>query len=292
MREKLKTKTSVVATVFDSAPPMRWVAALIAAPIVAGAVLALIAGSPVGSVMLLAGVAGLLAFDLRWKRRPRQVSISCDVGALRGKGMQTLRARHIVGATTARHGAGVSLVLAHARRKSPVILDLPNDAALAAVSKSLGIGHHGFGQIGAVLDPPIFEWFRYLSTLVILPIVIAAIFAPATFLFSLASYLALAWFLGHLLRALTAVPKLVLTPFGLGLPVRFAGLPVVAGCTFVPFDAIDRVELEKGALVVSIRIPLDGIRKLSVPVSPTRFERLGVRQGRARAPHVADRCRG
>src|SRR5271155_2945882 len=111
-------------------------------------------GWPGAGMLFLGSLAALLAWDARPRRRASEASIECRAGSLRIRGVGKIRARDLIGATTARHDGRVSLMLAHKRRKhTPIILDLPDEAALALISKSLGIGFHGFGEVGVALQP-------------------------------------------------------------------------------------------------------------------------------------------
>ena len=132
-----KTNAQVPATVFDSARPHPLVVAVLLGGCGASAVLGLLAGSSFALMLFLGLLAALFVWDLRPRRGPRETLIECRAGSVRARGLGTIRARDLIGATTAKHGGRVSLMLAHRRRKqTPIILDLPDEAALARVTSS------------------------------------------------------------------------------------------------------------------------------------------------------------
>jgi hypothetical protein len=142
-----KSVTTIPARVFDPTRDTRWLLGVAALSFIGG--VGMIAGGLLqGYALLLLGIVGGLAWDVRFRRRPRERTLVCKPGSIQTRGSGLIRARDIEGATTARVGDRVALVLAHRRRRRhPIILELANEDALQTVCKSLGIGHHGFGHI-------------------------------------------------------------------------------------------------------------------------------------------------
>lgn len=123
------------------------------------------------AALAFVGWLALFAYDLRPTRRPRRTRVLCKPGTLKVAGGSTIRARDLVGATTAHHEGGVSLMLAHRRRRNrPIVLDLPDESALAKVCRALGIGHHGFGFVDVAVEPPPYAWLRLLCAAALLPV--------------------------------------------------------------------------------------------------------------------------
>ena len=252
-------ETTFRATVFDPAPPasLAWVLAL-GLPLW---VLVALVVTGVAPALFLTVLAMVLALGSRPRRPPRDVDVACGPGVVRlGRRGPVLRAREILGATTARVGTRVSLVIAHARRKrNPIVLTLPDDAALHAVCDSLGIGHHGFGIVDAVAAPPDVALLRYWASAIAFVSLLFTIFgaplgagAPATASL-LASLATLAATLATLIAGLAALaeagaprPIVRLTSQGVFVP------NVVSGSTFVPFVAIERVDVTPHGLLLSI----------------------------------------
>jgi hypothetical protein len=88
--------------------------------------------------------------------RSRDVDIALGAGVLSfrdGLVTRRVRARDIVAASTARTSTGVALSLVTRRRsKRPITLEVADDAEAREIRHALGIGHHGFGEIGLPTD--------------------------------------------------------------------------------------------------------------------------------------------
>ncbi len=250
-----QSSTAIEATVFDSAPPS------VITPVVMGISGAMTVLAYVGSSWALFGVAFalLLAWDLRPRRGPKHAMLSCRAGAIRVPGRGLIRARDVRGATTARVGDRVALALAHRRRRrTPIIIDVADDAALAAVCKSLGIGHNGFGEIELVAQPTNFERLRApLNALALLDI--AFMFVPDTLPVAgaLAFPLFAAFAFFTVLRIVTPTPTITLTSGGIFVPLPLR--------TFVPFHVIEEVRAEPDKLVLRLRTS-EGVVVRSVPI--------------------------
>ena len=83
------------------------------------------------------------------RRAPEDVRVELSHGRVdlvTDRERRTLRARGLVGASTARLGDGrVALALMRPGDHAPMVLELENEGAAAAVSRALGIGYDGFG---------------------------------------------------------------------------------------------------------------------------------------------------
>jgi hypothetical protein len=161
-----KSVTTIPARVFDPTRRARWLVAGGATLVAAG--IGLLAASPIaGGYIVLLGIATALAWNLRFRHPVQDRLLVCKPGSIQVGSFGLIRARDLEGATTARVGDCVALVLAHRRRRRhPIILELADDDALATVCKSLGIGHHGFGQIDFLTQPsPLETASRVLSAI-------------------------------------------------------------------------------------------------------------------------------
>ncbi len=290
----------MVATVFDSARPLHVLAAAALGGCVASVVLGFL-GWPGAFTLFLGSLAALLVWDVRPRRRPRKALIECRAGMVRGRGIGTVRARDLVGATTATHAGRVSLMLAHRRRKhSPIILDLPDEVALRAVSKSLGIGYHGFGEVGAVLQAPPVETWSHAFDLLALAFILAAVVFGSGYggqytaltgeLFGMMAALAVFGSVVMLaVRWASIAPRVALMPTGLFLPQRYLGQNIVAGGSFIPFGAITRIDEAGGRLDVVVEAEGLPSATLLVPALPSRWMRKGLSRGEI--AHVASQIR-
>ena len=289
MQDQPNKKTTFSATVFDPAPPPSLVWLL---PFALLWTLAAVFVAPVWPAALLAALGTALALGARPRRRPREVILSCQPGSVRlGARGSLLRAREIVGATTARHDGRVSLLLEHSRRRrKPIVLSLPDDAALHAVCDSLGIGHHGFGVVDAVATAPSFMPLRQglsgmtlallLGTLLSTRWVASDVLALLTMVTLLASFATLMMFLQELGAAR---PILRLTSQGVYVP------SLMGGSTFVPFLGIERVDVLRNGL--SLTLTQAGGRPMItlVPAQPSRWAREGL--SAAELEHLAAQIR-
>ncbi len=97
-----------------------------------------------------------LARVLLPRASPRLATLRCRTGAvrIRGAGLlnDTLRAKDVVGATTARFGERFVLSLALGRRVHPLQLELDSLDDVKIVCEALGVGHHGYGAVSFDLE--------------------------------------------------------------------------------------------------------------------------------------------
>lgn len=87
---------------------------------------------------------------------PRDVEVRLGGGELRlvgGARTQRVRARDVVGASTARVSHGIALTLARRDRQTPTTLVFANDEELERAREALGIGHGGLGAVTWPLVP-------------------------------------------------------------------------------------------------------------------------------------------
>jgi hypothetical protein len=275
MPENLKTKTTVVATVFDATAPMRPLAALGIALCTVGLLLPL--------PLLQVGFCTLFAWDLRPRRRPRATTIDCRGGWIRVAGLGVVHARDVLGATTARHEGRFTLLVAHKRRKhTPIIIDVADESALACITKSLGIGHHGFGEVGAVMRRAAADRFGWLTSFLAIPLFICSMVVsdPASqdLVRSMLTLVLMACVFGVVVRLAARRPRVLLTGGGVFLPQASAGIPVVAGGTFIPFGAIERVESAPDELRIHVAREY-GPGPIRFAISPARWLRQAVSNG-------------
>jgi hypothetical protein len=262
-------ETTFRATVFDPSRPPRlaWVLGL-ALPFWALSALTVTDGV---SALFSTGLATLLALGTLPRRPPRDVLVTCGPGVVRlGRNGTSLRARDVFGATTARVGDRVSLVVGYARRKrNPVVLTLPDEGALHAVCDSLGIGHHGFGIVDAVATPPDVVLLRHWAAGAALVCLLLALFgaplgsgatAAAALLATVATLVA-----GLAILTEMGSPRRVirLTSHGVFVPI------LLSGSTFVPFATIEHVEVLRNGLSLTVV----NAGKPSVVLVPVRLSR-------------------
>jgi hypothetical protein len=261
-----KSVTTIPARVFDPTRRAHWLVAVAATVFTAGVAL-IAAGVIPGFILVLLGVVMGLSWDLRLRRPARERILVCKPGSIETRGSGLIRASDIEGATTARVGDRVALVLGHRRRRRhPIILDVPDEAALDTICKSLGIGHHGFGHIDFATQPSreetgsrVFSAIGILSILAcfiqpILPLGIMAL------LLSLVVVVAMAF-----IRRSLPQPFARITSTGVYLP---SGM-------FVPFTSIEDVQLESKAIVFHVRTER-GLPELRLPIRAVRRARQGM----------------
>ncbi len=89
--------------------------------------------------------------------RPRPVDVELGVGKIELKNAgalsQTLSAKAVTGASTARTAEGVALSLQRRGRQVPTTLVFQTEDEVARVREALGIGHAGFGEMSWPLMP-------------------------------------------------------------------------------------------------------------------------------------------
>jgi hypothetical protein len=261
-----KSVTTIPARVFDPSHRAWWILGLGAALMTAGLVVAFETGSRVGGALMLFGIATSFAWDMRLRHSARDRKLLCKPGFV-DTGGGLIRARDIEGATTARVGDKVALVLSHRRRRrEPVIFELEDETALHTVCKSLGIGHHGFGFIDFVTEGSRLELAsRLLCALSVvatlsmffeplLPFGITTLFVTFTSIFTIAC-----------VRFGTRPPFARITASGVFLP---SGM-------FVAFRSIEEVQVLAGALVFRIKTDR-GTPELRVPIRTVVRARQGM----------------
>lgn len=261
-----KSVTTIQARVFDPTRRARWLVAASATIFTAGVALS-IAGWLGGFVFMLLGMTTFLGWDLRFRRGARERSISCKPGSIRAAGSGLIRAREIEGATTARVGDRVALVLAHRRRRRhPIILELPDEAALETICKSLGIGHHGFGHIDFATQPSREESYsRFFSAIAIGSVL--SLFVESLIPIALSVLI------------LSLIIIVCLAFVRLTMPARFAritsaGVFLPTGM-FVPFNSIENVELLSNDIVFRVRT-VRGAPELRFPIRSVKYARQGL----------------
>ena len=260
-----QSSTKIEATVFDPAPPPGLFAALGPALVVASVGLAF-AGVSSGELLAL-GAALVLAYEIRPRRGPKKTRIACKPGSIRVPFRGLIRARDILGATTARVGDRSSLVLTHRRRRrTPMAIEVESDEALATICKSLGIGHHGFGQIRFITKPAGAERWRYpVATAAIISLVLTLVSVSGTGLLGFAfAMLLLLVAIVALVRVSTVPPMVQLTSAGVFVPVR--------GSTFLPFHMIEEVTLRPNELLFRVRTDEETIVHV-VPIKTATWSR-------------------
>ena len=102
-------------------------------------------------VLLAACLPGVLP-----RLQPREVEVRLGGGELRlvgGARSQRLRARDVIGASTARVSHGVALTLARRDRQTPTTLVFASEAELERAREALGVGHGGLGAVAWPLVP-------------------------------------------------------------------------------------------------------------------------------------------
>ena len=264
------SRTTVEANVFDLAPRVGVLGILGAVRLVPASTLAQRPPPSPAAALAAVGWLALFAADARPQRRPRQTRVFCKPGVLQIAGGAKIHARDLVGATTARHDDRVSLMLSHRRRRNrPIVLDLPDEAALATVCRALGIGHHGFGFVDMVVAPNAYSWLRLLSAAALVPFALLT-FVPSD-VADLAVALAGLGFFGWLIFVLGSVtngnPLLRLTPGGVFLPrASWNG-------AFVGFDRMEEVRRDRDRLLVTTRAQDGSTASIPVQFRTSRWNR-------------------
>jgi len=264
------SRTTVEANVFDLAPRVGLLGVLGAVALFAAFVLGQMPHPPSPALAAIGWLA-LFAADVRPQRRPRRTRVFCKPGSLQIAGGAKIRARDLVGATTARHDDRVSLMLAHRRRQSrPIVLDLPDEASLATICRALGIGHHGFGYVDLAVAPSSYTWLRLLSAAALVPFSLLMVALPSD-LMDLAVALAVLGFFGWLVFLLgsvtTASPLLRLTPGGVFLPrASWNG-------AFIGFDRMEDLRRDRDRLVLTTKAQDGSTAAIPVQFRTSRWNR-------------------
>jgi hypothetical protein len=114
-------------------------------------------GTPLGADFFMGLALFLAAPVLLARHPPSPAELIATPGRVlvRRAGLlrQTIRARELSGASTTRAGGRLTLALERSNRDAPTLLELADEADLKAVRDALGIGHHGFGQLGFFSAP-------------------------------------------------------------------------------------------------------------------------------------------
>ena len=247
--------TTLTARVFDSTRRSRWLVAA-GASVFAGGLALFLAGAWGGLVAAALGLTTIFGWIARTRRRPRERRVVCKPGSIHaGNGL--IRARDLEGATTARVNDRIARVLAPKRRRhQPIILELADESALAAVSKSLGIGHHGFGHIQFSTQPTQAETvMRVLSAIAAFAVV--GLFFESALPFAILTLVFAACALGLTVLVAQTFPP----PFA---SILSGGVYLPTGL-FVPFDVIEDVRLTPYAIAFRVRAD-HGSHELALPV--------------------------
>mgnify|MGYP001545762535 CR=1 FL=1 len=262
------SQTTVAAKVFDLAPSVGPLAVAAPALLVAGVMLPT---EPIRSILLVLGLCTLLGYDARPQRRARELELVCKPGVVSIPGGLKIRARDLLGATSARHEGRVSLMLSHkARRGRPIILDLPDDAALMTVCRALGIGHHGFGYVDAIVSAPPIAWIRYLLAGLVAPFALATLAWTDEALVALVVLGVIAWVVSVASSwsvLLNFSNSVRLTPGGVFLP-RWRMAPA-----FLGFDKMEEAQFGRNRLVLTAREPDGRLAATPVDVGTSRWNR-------------------
>ncbi len=262
-----QSSTKIEVTVFDPAPPAPLFTAL-GVMLGATALLSVLVAGPTPLFALC--LAAIFAYDLRPRRRAKKTRVTCNAGSVRVPGRGLIRTRDIVGATTARVGARVALAIAHRRRgRTPLVLDLPDEAALASVCKSLGIGHNGFGQIDFITEPALHERARYLIDAIAAVTLALSVVSGSSF-GGIAVIAVLAAIVVALVRFTSPPPFVRLTSAGVFVPR--------AGSTFLPFHLIEDVVLDAKELTFHLESGADSVAH-AVRVRTSRWSRQSCSRG-------------
>lgn len=227
-------------------------------------------GQGLGGPFVALAIATLLVHDARPQRRAKRRRVVCKPGVLAIPGTK-IRAHDLIGATTARHEDGISLMLSHVRRPTrPIILDVRDEAALGKLCRALGIGFHGFGWVDVATTPPAMTGLRSFSAIMTLVLALGLL-VPS---FDLAMLFGMAVACSGLLWAITA--SSTTSSKGAFMRLTDGGIYVAAGVLgsrFVGFDKMTGVHADKTGIVVTT-LDEDGKRGFErVEVRTSRFDR-------------------
>ena len=223
-----------------------------------------------GNAAWVVALTSLAAFNLLGvvplrQRKARVVELSTKPGVVEirraGTRTQKIRARDIVGATTARTREGVLLTFQHGKREQPISLRVETDQDADAIRQALGIGHGGFGSIGwrsiptdgrrtAVLGRAFAGTLALLCAVLVLcgAEAVAGVLGGVLGIFAAVAMLI---GLGEL-AASPADPSILMTPNGLRLRT-------VRGWFTLPYDAVLSVEDHGRGLVFKVPPPYDSV---------------------------------
>jgi hypothetical protein len=187
-----------------------------------------------------------------------------------GRTDQKIRAKDILGATTALVPEGVLLTLNHKKRKSvPIHLVVKDLDSVKKVRDALGIGHDGFGTVFFPTDSRTAETgdgvLRGLSLMGFLGAFIARVAGASSDLYiTLAVLSIIAAVIGLLVKASGAS---AVAPY---VAMRADGVHVFgpAGWRVIPYAAIANIEERPEGLLISMHPPYP---PLLVPAKVTRF---------------------
>lgn len=156
----MQSSTTVIrATVHDAEGPWarRHLVHAIAGALALSSFATVFASSKATSILMACAFAvGLLARALTPRAMERPASLACSKGQVRvteaGLLARKLRAKDIVGATTARHGDHFVISFGlRGREGKPIHFELATEDDVKTVCDALGIGHAGFGVVGFTL---------------------------------------------------------------------------------------------------------------------------------------------
>ena len=286
-----KSTTAIRARVFDPARRLHtlWLGG--AAAMVGG--IALATALPVwwigyGTSML--GLVAVLAWEIRPRRRAADTMLTCMPGAIRTKQTGLIRARDIEGATTARIGERLALVLSHRRRRrAPIILELDDEPAADAIRKSLGVGHHGFGHIDFVPRPTSHEMTSRVVTIMAILSALAMLI-PEPVVIAMAAFMLVLML--SLVVSVAIVRHAVPSPFA---RLTAGGVFLPTGM-FVPFNVIEDVKVLASEVLFQIRTDR-GVTSLKMPIKTVTMQRVGTTREElehivAQIRAASDRCHG
>lgn len=189
------------------------------------------------------GAMTTITYAFRRRKAPRKTRVFCNVGGVAFEGGGKIRARDVFGATTARTGDRVTLVLTHRGRRTPIMIDVADDESLVRICKSLGIGHHGFGWIDAAARPAAIDQLRWLLFGFTFLLAMITLFIPELGgLFALSA----------MISAVAALVAFAMPPPAIRIASQGVFIPTDLGPAFAPFSAIERVAFEGGALTLTV----------------------------------------
>jgi len=165
---------------------------------------------------------------------------------------QRIRAKDIVGASTAEVEGGVLLTLAHKARRTPILLEVATEDDAEVVRRALGIGHGGFGALSWQATRTGLTTWGILGRIAwaVGPFVILALkqFAPSVKF--LGVFALLGMMLGLVLTFVDWFSGLALPAPPIGMDARGVTVWTKAGWSLVPYAEIGDVRVEPDRIVL------------------------------------------